>query len=186
MSKFIFPLFFLLILFIMALINTYYIDDIGHHPLLPDNHEARLLQVIIELECEDAADRCQTAIASHQSMITSNHNFFLHIKAVWTGIGALWDDLKTFHKQIKKLHIITDTFTKWLPPFLYSNNTVHVNMTNGKEIKYKQIRRYTLVESKAYGFWDLYLNKLELANKEIERWKINWNLRIKKLNEKSM
>eukprot|EP01083_Nonionella_stella_P202153 738800_1 len=85
---------FLTISFVLAIIlfmanpnppETDYIDnhdivEIGDHPLLPDNHDARLVQAVLQLECDDASDRCQDAINSHASMITANATYFNHIK----------------------------------------------------------------------------------------------------------
>ncbi len=140
----------------MAINRSYAIDDIGNHPLLPDNHEARLVQFVIELECEDASKRCRKAMKSIKKYGKANHKQFNRVKRVWTGIGSMWDDYKKFHKLIKKLKINSDSFTLWLPEFLYENNSLHINITNGRELKYKQIRRYSQIETKAYGFWDLY------------------------------
>eukprot|EP01084_Bolivina_argentea_P171836 297691_1 len=136
--------------------NVHDIDEIAIHPLLPENHHASLLHMLIDMDSEDAITRCQQSVTSHQSMITANATHFTNIKNMWTHIGDRWEDIKEWHGYLKKLKITSDKFTLWMPEFLYRNNWVDVFVTNMNELGYKQLKRYSFVEGKAYDLWDLH------------------------------
>eukprot|EP01083_Nonionella_stella_P230139 813872_1 len=64
--------------------------------------------------------------------------------------------LKQVHKELKSKKILSETFTHWVPHFLYQNDILHPTITDGKEYSYKQIRRYIkLPFEKVREFWEL-------------------------------
>eukprot|EP01083_Nonionella_stella_P079875 219280_1 len=134
--------------------SPYDLDDISNQPRC--NTSLCLDCAVLQLEVIDAAQICTLTVRTHGNQKNASRILFNHLIQLWETIDGIWEMLKQVHKELKSKKILSETFTHWVPHFLYQNDILHPTITDGKEYSYKQIRRYIrLPFEKVREFWEL-------------------------------
>eukprot|EP01084_Bolivina_argentea_P076132 137956_1 len=136
--------------------SEYSIDDLLNHPSIRNDAAFNLQTAMLQLDALDIIDQCEDAKTAWNNHKQSSQTLLNELVDLWTNIANIWDVLKDFHKSLKQKNVLHMSFTLWVPNYLYENKLLDVVVTDGKEYKYKQIRRYVkLPFPKVKEFWPL-------------------------------
>ncbi len=137
-------------------VDPYDLDDLINQPQCANDHILYLEAALVQMELDDCFNKCGVACAAKNAQQLASQNYFRHLLGLWELIHGAWEPLKALHKKLRQKKAVEPPFTLWVSDFLYSNNILSITVTDGKEIKYKQIKRYvSLPFDKVRQFWEL-------------------------------
>ncbi len=137
-------------------ISEFNIADLLSHPSLEDNTDVQIESALLQTDALDLVDKCEDTLEAMVNHQRTGEIVLNKLVDLWADVANHWDPLKGFVTLINDEKVIKKTFTKWISGYLYENKILDMRITEGKEYKYRHLRRYVVLPSdRVKECWDL-------------------------------